>query len=57
MICLYIKMNSLNFGYKHNLLVQTFSVVLEGLWSESLEEAFVRGKPGGEELRKLPSCS
>ena len=37
-------MSSSNFGCKDTLLVQTFSVVLEELWSESLEEAFVRGK-------------
>lgn len=41
-ICLYIKMNSSNFDSKYNLLVPTF-VMLEGLWSESLEEVFCKG--------------
>lgn len=39
-------MNSSNFGCK-DTLVQTFSVVLEGLWSESLEDTFVRGRCRG----------
>lgn len=40
-------MSRSNFGCKDTLLVQTFSVVLEGLWSESLEDAFVRGRCRG----------
>lgn len=34
-------MNSSNFDSKYNLLVPVF-VVLEGLWSESLEEVFCK---------------
>lgn len=38
-------MSSSNFDYKYNLLVPTF-VILEGLWSESLEEAYLWGPKG-----------